>query len=170
MVQTKAGAGIGAATGLNIGGAIGSSAATAIHKYLSDKNLKKALTDRRLTSYIKKECDKIYKQELHKDKTVSTKVPHNFLASIRRYWHATDEMPFSQSLYNRFLSQYRDKGKILDHKVGEYQIACFYDTDHIESITLLLYNTRKNKIFGKVIPAPKNNGQFYKENIFGGRK
>ena len=130
---------------------------------ISSDNLQKALRDKKVYKYVKTECDKIFAAERKHDKSITKDLPHGFFNMMSRWWHDTDEVPyFSWARRLHFRSHWLTK-LFCNCTVDGYTTTFFYDSDHIEALTVELYSKDKDQIKGYRLPAPKNNNLYFRK-------
>lgn len=128
----------------------------------SKNNLHKIFKNKKLVTYVEKEC-KAKMLELKKnDKSITNILPTGFLNDIAKWWHNTDEADLNTYAG---LSHFKETGsKYLTLKIPNYYISVFFDTDHIEAIVCVYYSKNKQKFVGKrLTPPTKKDLKYYEE-------
>lgn len=128
-----------------------------IHGAMSESNIKKLLRNQKLQKYINKEADEIYKRERKKNKNLTIDVPYDLSTNLKIGLNAPSDI-FHNPNYidNRSEDYYSFKTK--------YRFFISYDTDHIQKMTLILFDkaTEKPKHF-TITPPSKEELGFYNE-------
>lgn len=117
---------------------------------LSVQNLMKLFQNAKLKKYIDDECAKTIKEETRKNKNLTAALPSGFASQISRWWNKSD---ISEKM------SYWSEGSI------NKNVYIFYDTDHIQSVKVCLYDTAYNTYRMFPIKPPKTRELgFYKES------
>lgn len=121
-------------------------------KVVSAQTIRKLIKNPKLQKYITLECDKIYKVQKKKDKSLITKLPDSKIEKIRQELASDTQNSFyNKTFHNHFNSKdLEDTGA----KFGNYTVIFLSDTDHIQSVCLVLYSKDKTKYQAHKIPAP----------------
>ena len=121
---------------------------------ISNANLSKLLKNPKMQKYLVQACDKLYKEEKAKDKSITAKLPSDPITMIKRWWHNNDEVGFFSK--PNFLMQHDDliDDSVFDLSVGTYTTTFWYDTEDITAAVVMFYSQDKDKIVGRRLPAP----------------
>ena len=136
-----------------------------VNMVVSQQNLQNLFRNKDLVNYIEKECKRILSECRKKDKSVTNKLPSGFLNDLKKWWHNNDEEGFFS--WTNF-AHYKDTSSdYLAVKIPDFYISVFFDTDHIQSVVVVLYSEQGDRFFGKKLnpPAKENGTGFRRESI-----
>lgn len=151
---TGAGAVIGGISGAAIGAGVSlgsftfASALNAILQPKAKAYLEKILHSKPFIDYVSKKCDEIYHKELTEDKSATYKIPKN-PKFFTHYYSFNGGKRSSAGHSAEAVSHI--KHELI---IGKYTVWIFYDTNHVNSVFLLLYHKDSKYVIPHRIPSP----------------
>ena len=122
-----------------------------------ERDLNKLMSNQKLTSYIAKECDKIFESVKEKDPSVTKTLPSGWWKSIKLEFKKKDADNESKISNADALSSFRkdiDEKSMFSDKVNGYYVTIFYDDKSISMMRVLLYSEDRDMYVVRTIPTP----------------